>query len=183
MCSLCGAGPDNRYRFSRFACAIGKVSHPRRTCANLCGLCWPNRHSLTGVERPLDSALNLVACHSLLRTAGKQGTPVRFRDGPAAVTKRRSRLIRAIAGGARASVARRHPAGGAWESEDLPVFESRPNCEGRAAGTVAQAAGNASSITGRRHPRAVAAPLRPRVAVSAWIRRRSRCVGRAVRQG
>ena len=166
--------------------------------------CSPDRHSFTRLDRPcwclpvgrtaprsIDTGTRPATLRPNdsgglpygLRAAGKQGTPVRFRDGPAAVTKRRSRLIRAIAGGARASVARRHPAGGAWESEDLPVFESRPDCEGRAAGTVAQAAGNASSITGRRHPRAVAATLRPRVAVSAWIRRRSRCVGRAVRQG
>ena len=68
--------------------------------------------------------------------AGKQGTPVRFRDGPAAVTRRRGRLLQAIAGGAIGAFARRHAADEVWESEDLPGVMGSPDREGGMAGTA-----------------------------------------------
>jgi hypothetical protein len=43
---------------------------------------------LTASETPLDSRSNLVAWRRQLLSTGKQGTPVRFRDGPAAVSRR-----------------------------------------------------------------------------------------------
>ena len=87
----------------------------------------------------------LVAHRSQLLSPGKQGTPVRFRDGPAAVSRRlfrtgkKGRLISSHCeqGGPCGLVREKAPAGRARESEDLPAFESMPTCAGGVAGTVA----------------------------------------------
>jgi hypothetical protein len=92
--------------------------------------------------------------------SGKQGTPVRIRDGPAAVFGRFSGLgnqgrekgqshsshcrVAPAAGGSNG--ARRHAAVRVRESEDLPGVMSLSDREGGMAGTAAAAAGRMCRI-------------------------------------
>jgi len=94
----CGATPHHPQGFTRGLHATGKVSHRS-------GHGWQDGpfvrrvpESLTAPPRPLHFATDSGGrSRGRFPTAGKQGTPVRFRDGPAAVTRRRGRLFRAIA--------------------------------------------------------------------------------------
>lgn len=101
----------------------------------------------------------------MLPPSGKQGTPVRFRDGPAAVIGRSRpaaiQPLRLPRNDEFRAAARRLAVGRARESEDLPGFGSLPDREGGMADTAARAAGDTEFRT-RCQPPVSCAPGVPR---------------------